>query len=179
MRNTGVPTSIVTRSSRTAEQTARNSSGLATVTIVIALVRGSQQPVLSPKTWNSGRLPRMVSPSPYWTTSCMPAMLADRLRWLSGTTFGSASLPLVNRMTIGSSESHGWTEAMTRPAGSSDRSRPRTLATRPMSAARSSMKTMPATSGHLSFASSARDVMMVRKPRRRCAIRQFCSAPVE
>ena len=41
------------------------------------------------------------------------------------------------------------------------------------------MNTIPSTGGHFSRSSSAREVMMVRKASRRCASRQFCSAPVE
>ena len=41
------------------------------------------------------------------------------------------------------------------------------------------MHTMPSSNGHLIFSSSARDVIIVRNARRRCAISQFCAAPVE
>ena len=82
---------------------ARNSSGLGEVTTVIALVSGSQHVVVSPKTWKSGRFARIVSFGPNSSTWCMPAMFAAMFRCVSGTAFGSRSLPLVNRMTAWSS----------------------------------------------------------------------------
>ena len=98
---------------------------------------------------------------------------------MSGTTFGVRSLPLVNRMTAWSSSPAARSERQMRSADWLARSAPANLLAADTEAAMSSMKTMPSTSGHLTFASSLRDVMIVRKPRRRWASWQFWAAPVE
>ena len=121
----------------------------------------------------------MMSAGPNSRTPCMPSTLARRLRWVSGTTFGVRSLPLVNRMTAWSSSPAAPNDWQMRSADRPARSAPANLATAEIEAAMSSMKTMPSTTGHLIFSSSLRDVTIVPKPSRRCASWQFWAAPVE
>ena len=145
------------------------SSGLAYAIEVIPRHRGVQRLMVRPKTWKKGNTASRLSMLRTSIMSEKELMLDSRFCCVSCTTFGSFSLPLVNKITAGDFRSLLPQSFLIRPIGSLDLTSASAFSKPPRLARISSMKTISGNSAQSTRSSSALAVIIVLKSHLPCA----------